>query len=320
MKFVDYYKVLGVAPEATPEDIKKSYRRLARKFHPDVSKETNAEARFKEIGEAYEVLKDPDKRAEYDQLRRYGGESGEFRPPPGWQRRQANAGGGEFTGDFGGAQGFSEFFEAIFGRGAAGARPGAGGGPFRAQGAPRGEDVHVRLPVTLEEMVHGGSRTLTIPTQEIDARGLLHEGSRTLKVKVPRGVGDGGKVRLKGQGQPGPAGAGDLYLVVALEPHPQYTIDGRDLRMTLPVAPWEAMLGARVEVSTLDGQVAVTIPPQARAGQRLRLRGRGLPGDPPGDLYVELSIVVPRADDATQRAAVEALRDAFPGFDPRAVR
>jgi len=316
MKFVDYYKVLGVAPEATADDIKKAYRRLARKFHPDVSKEANAEARFKEVGEAYEVLKDSEKRAEYDQLRRFGGgDGGEFRPPPGWQRRQENwngAGFGDLGGDFGGGQqGFSEFFEAIFGRGAAAGRHSGGHGPYAQRPPPRGDDVQVRLPVTLEESVHGGTRTLLLPAAD---------GQRTLKVNIPRGVGDGAKVRLKGQGNPGPGGAGDLYLLVEIQPHARYTVDGRNLRMTLPVAPWEAMLGARVEVPTLDGPVTLTVPAHARGGQQLRLRGRGLPGDPPGDLYVELAIAVPRADDARQRAAVAALRDAFPGFDPRAAR
>jgi len=316
MKFVDYYKLLGVAPEATADDIKKAYRRLARKYHPDVSKEANAEARFKEVGEAYEVLKDPEKRAEYDQLRRFGGgDGGEFRPPPGWQRRQGNARGADFGdlgGDFGGGQGFSEFFEAIFGHGAAGARRGGPGpGPFQSRAPQRGEDVQARLPLTLEEYVRGGSRTVTLTTPE---------GPRTLKVNIPRGVGDGGKVRLKGQGSPGAAGAGDLYLVVELQPHARYAVDGRNLRVTLPVAPWEAMLGARIDVATLDGPVTLTVPAQARGGQQLRLRGRGLPGDPPGDLYVELQIAVPRAEDARQRAAVEALREAFPDFDPRAVR
>jgi len=312
MKFVDYYKVLGVAPEASADDIKKAYRRLARKYHPDVSKEPNAEARFKELGEAYEVLKDADKRAEYDQLRRFGGDGAEFRPPPGWQRRPG--GGGDFEG-----AGFSEFFEAIFGRGHGGAqRPGAqrGGASFKQ----RGEDIHYRLPVTLEEAARGGTRTITLPVQEMDARGGLRESSKTLKVTVPRGVTDGGKVRLRGQGQAGSAGAGDLYLHIEYEPHPVYTVDGRDLRTVLPVAPWEAMLGARVEVPTLDGTVALSVPAGARAGQRLRLRGRGLPGEPPGDLYVELQIAVPAAATPAQHAAVEALRDAFPDFNPRAGR
>jgi curved DNA-binding protein len=312
MKFVDYYKVLGVAPEAAAEDIKKAYRRLARKYHPDVSKEPDAEARFKEIGEAYEVLKDPDKRAEYDQLRRFGGEGGEFRPPPGWQRR--HTGGGDFDG-----AGFSEFFEAIFGRGAGGgARRGGGpgGGPFRQ----RGEDIHFRLPVTLEEVVAGSTRTLSLPVREADARGQLRESSKTLRVNVPRGVTDGGKVRLKGQGQLGTGGAGDLYLHIEYEPHPRYVVEGRDLRTSLPVAPWEAMLGARVEVPTLEGTVALSVPANARSGQRLRLRGRGLPGEPAGDLYVEIAIVVPTIAGAAQREAVERLRDAFPDFDPRAGR
>ncbi len=308
MKFVDYYKVLGVAPEASADDIKKAYRRLARKYHPDVSKEQNAEARFKEIGEAYEVLKDAEKRAEYDQLRRFGGDGAEFRPPPGWQHRPAGGG-----GDFEGA-GFSEFFEAIFGRGRGG--PQRGGASFKRPG----EDIHYRLPVTLEEAARGGTRTITLPVREMDGRGGLRESSKTLKVTVPRGVTDGGKIRLRGQGQPGAAGAGDLYLQIEFEPHPIYTVDGRDLRTVLHVAPWEAMLGARVEVPTLDGTVALSVPASARAGQRLRLRGRGLPGEPPGDLYVEIQIAVPHAVTPAQRAAAEALRDAFPDFNPRAGR
>jgi curved DNA-binding protein len=309
MKFVDYYKVLGVSPEATPDDLKKAYRRLARKYHPDVSKERDAEAKFKEVGEAYEVLKDPDKRAEYDQLRRFGGDGGEFRPPPGWQRRPA----GEAAGDFGGS-GFSEFFEALFGRGGAGG--GRGGAPFRQ----RGEDIHFRLPVTLEEVGRGSTRVLEVPVREPGASGQQRESAKTLRVSVPRGVADGGKVRLKGQGHPGNAGAGDLYLHIEYEPHPRFVVEGRDLRVLLPVAPWEAMLGARVEVGTLDGTVALAVPANARTGQRLRLRGRGLPGEPPGDLYVELSIVVPPVATPAQRDAVERLREAWPGYDPRAGR
>jgi len=306
MKFPNYYEVLGVKDNATPDEIKKAYRRLARKYHPDVSKEQNAEARFKEIGEAYEVLKDAEKRAEYDQLRRFGGDGAEFRPPPGWQRP---SGGGDFEGT-----GFSEFFEAIFGRGHGGAQ--RGGASFKR----RGEDIHYRLPVSLEEAARGGTRTITLPVQEADARGGLRESSKTLKVTVPRGVTDGGKVRLRGQGQPGSAGAGDLYLHIEFEPHPLYTVDGRDLRTVLQVAPWEAMLGARVEVPTLDGTVALSVPASARAGQRLRLRGRGLPGEPPGDLYVEIQIVVPTVATPAQRAAAEALRDVFPDFNPRVGR
>lgn len=310
MKFIDYYKVLGVAPEATPEEIKKAYRRLARKFHPDVSKEPNAEARFKEIGEANEVLKDPDKRAEYDQLRRYGGDGAEFRPPPGWQRRPPGG-----AGDFEGAQGFSEFFESMFGRGGGSRRSGpTGPGSFRQ----RGEDIHYRLAVSLEDVAGGASRTVSIPVPEADARGVLRETTKTLKVSIPQGIADGGKIRLKGQGQTGSGGVGDLYLHLEYETHPRFTVDGRDLRLILPVAPWEAMLGARIEVPTLDGQVTLTVPARAGDGQRLRLRGRGLPGTPPGDLYVELGVVLPRADSDEQRAAAAALGAAFRDFDPRA--
>lgn len=310
MKFVDYYKLLGVAPEATTAEIKKAYRRLARKYHPDVSKEPNAEARFKEIAEAYEVLKETDKRAEYDQLRRYGADGVDFRPPPGWAGNRGPGAGGP---DMDGAQRFSEFFESIFGR-AAGARPGAG-----ARYALHGEDIHYTLPVTLEDVGHGAVRTISLPIQELDAQGQRIASTKTLKVTVPLGIADGGKVRLKGQGHPGQGGgpAGDLYLHISYEPHARFTVDGRDLRCALPISPWEAMRGARIEVPTLEGVVSLSIPANARSRQQLRLRGRGLPGDPAGDLYVELNIVVPALTTADQRKALDALAEAFPDFDPR---
>lgn len=301
MRFVDYYEVMGLKPDATPEDIKKAYRRLARKYHPDVSKEPEAEEKFKQLGEAYEVLKDPDKRAEYDELRRYGGRPGEdFVPPPGWQSRQGP------QMDPRQAREFSDFFEAIFGRG--------GAGPHRAGGDWPGEDVHLGVQVSLEEAHRGGSRTLTLP-----GRTPHDGGTRTLKVSIPAGVQPGRQIRLKGQGQPGvgQGRAGDLFLHVEYAPHRLYTVEGRHLTLVLPVAPWEAMLGAVVTVPTLDGAVRLTIPARSQAGRKLRLSGKGLSGNPPGDLYVVLQIVVPPTPSAREEELMKTLA-AESRFDPRA--
>jgi len=305
MRFVDYYEVMGVSPDASADDIKKAYRRLARKYHPDVSKEPNAEEKFKQLGEAYEVLKDPARRAEYDELRRYGGRMDEeFQPPPGWQAR-----GGAQGVDPRAAQRFSEFFEAIFGRGAH-ADPHAGA-------AWPGEDIHYALQVSLEEVQRGGTRTLTLavpPTHAGEA-----SAKKTLKVAIPKGIPAGRQIRLKGQGHPGFGGApaGDLFLHVEYAPHRLFTVDGRDLTLVLPVAPWEAVLGATVTVPTLEGAVKMTIPAQSHAGRKLRLAGKGLTGTPPGDLYVVLQIVVPPAPTARERELFAALA-AESSFNPRA--
>ncbi len=291
MKFIDYYNIMGIAEDASADDIKKAYRRLARKYHPDVSKEKDAEAKFKQLGEAYEVLKDPDKRSEYDQLRRYGNyPGGDFTPPPGWQSN-ADFGAGGFT-DADVSQ-FSEFFEAIFGR--------AQGGHHRAAGrqsdgfSARGEDIHYRISVTLEEAYGGGVRTISLRTHAMDTQGHVVPDTKTLKIKVPPGVTHGQSIRLKGQGGVGFGGGpnGDLFLEVELEPHEIYSIDGKDVTLVLPVTPWEAALGATVDVPTLGGNVSLKIPPAARSGQRLRLKGRGFPGNPPGDQYAVLQITNP---------------------------
>lgn len=283
MRFVDYYQVMGLKDDASAEEIKKAYRRLARKYHPDVSKEANAEEKFKELGEAHEVLKDPIRRAEYDELKRYGGRSAEeFTPPPGWQPR-----GGPGFENGQDAQRFSEFFEAIFGRGRR-------GGFEEPRGAWPGEEVHHALAITLEEAHHGGTRMLTLS-------GAASAPAKTLKVTIPKGINEGRQIRLKGQGHPGSGGGrdGDLYLHIQIAPHRLFTVDGRDLNLVLPVAPWELVLGAAVTVPTLDGPVKLTIPAASRAGRKLRLAGKGLAGEPPGDLYVVLNSVVP--DHATER-------------------
>ena len=292
MQFRDYYETLGVARGASQDDVKRAYRRLARKYHPDVSKEADAEAQFKEVGEAYEVLKDPEKRAAYDRFGKDWKHGQEFRPPPGWER-QFDFGGGGFSG----ASGFSDFFESLFGQGGfAGAR-----GPMRA----RGGDQSARIEIPLEDAFRGATRNITL-------RG------RTLSVRIPRGVTEGQRIRLNGQGGSGARGApdGDLYLTVTHKAHPLFRTEGRDVHLKLPVAPWEAALGATVAVPTLGGKVDLRVPRGSRTGQTLRLKGRGLPGRPDGDQYVALEIVAPPADtpeaESLYREMAKSMR-----FNPR---
>jgi len=316
MEYRDYYQLLGVARTATAEEIKKSYRRLARKYHPDVSKEKDAEQKFKEVQEAYEVLKDPEKRAAYDQLGSEWKSGQQFRPPPDW------ASGFEFSGGArpgaGGAhgfdgEGFSDFFSSLFG----GASPFGGG----ARRAPRqGRDHHARIDIDLEEAFGGGTRTLELKRPDVKADGSLDVRAHTVRVSIPAGVTDGQLIRLAGQGErsAGGARAGDLYLEVHVRPHRLYQLEGRDVTLTLPIAPWEAALGATVTVPTLGGPVDMQVPSGAQSGQKLRLRGRGLPGQPPGDAYVQLKIVVPPASSPQARAAYEEMRTKLGTFDPRA--
>ncbi len=317
MEYQDYYKVLGVARTSTAEEIKKSYRRLARKYHPDVSKEKDAEQKFKEVQEAYEVLKDPEKRAAYDQLGSDWKSGQQFRPPPDW------ASGFEFSGRSGarapgGAhvfeeQGFSDFFSSLFG----------GAAPFAAAGRRQqqaGRDHHARIEIDLEEAFGGGTRTLELKRPELESDGTLELRSHAVRVTIPAGVADGQLIRLAGQGEAAPGGgrAGDLYLEVHVRPHRLYQLDGRDVILPLPVAPWEAALGARVTVPTLGGAVDMQVPAGAQSGQKLRLRGRGLPGSPPGDEYVQLKVVLPPANSPASRALYEEMRSKLASFDPRA--
>lgn len=299
MEYKDYYKILGVARNATQDEIKRAYRKLARKYHPDVSKEADAEAKFKEVGEAYEVLKDPEKRAAYDQLGADWKAGQEFRPPPGWDAGFEFSGGG-FTG--GDASAFSDFFETLFGRGYGGMHGGHAGGRsgFRAQA--RGEDHHAKVMIDLEDAYSGATRSITLRVPEVDAQGRVHTRERTLNVRIPKGIKEGQHIRLAGQGAPGMGGApaGDLYLEVTFRPHPLYRVEGRDVYLDLPIAPWEAALGATVKVPTPAGVVDMKIPPGSASGRKLRLKGRGIPAAPPGDFYVVLQVVVPPAD--TERA------------------
>jgi curved DNA-binding protein len=289
----DYYALLGVSAEATEGDIKAAYRKLARQYHPDRNSDASAEEHFKEIGEAYEVLKDETKRAAYDQLRN-GYQQGVFHGAPSWD-------GSGFRFDYGPgeADDLGELFEGLFGGRTAGhPRP----------GPRRGQDVEADLEIALETAYRGGSQRISL------AGG---QKPRALEVKIPAGVTAGQKIRLSGQGGPGPGGgqSGDLILRIVIRPHHRFSINGRDLALTLPIAPWEAALGARVKVPTLSGELEVTVPPESRGGQKLRLRGRGLPGSPAGDLLVQLEIVTPPATDEAMKGLYENMRDS--GFDPR---
>src|SRR5882672_5695845 len=306
MEFKDYYKVMGVARDATEAQIKQAYRKLARKYHPDVSKEKDAEARFKEVGEAYEVLRSSEKRAAYDQLGQTHTAGEDFRPPPDW------GAGFEFSGPGGGNADYSDFFEALFG--AQGRARSRGHGAY----AGRGEDHHAKVLLDLDATLRGGARQLSLRVPEIDADGRLVSKERVLNVQVPKGILAGQHIRLAGQGAR-PAGdgtAGDLYIEVEFQPHPLYRMDGRDLYLDLPVAPWEAALGATVKTPTPTGTVDLKIPAASHAGSKLRLKGRGIPAAPPGDFYVILQIALPAAQDDKARAAYAAMAAAMP-FNPR---
>jgi curved DNA-binding protein len=326
MRFKDYYEVMGVPRGATQDEIKRAYRKLARKFHPDVSKEKDAEARFKELQEANEVLKDPEKRAAYDQLGADWRQGQEFRPPPDWGKGfEFTPGRGERAGRAAGpgaGADFSDFFSELFGArspfgGAQGFGPAGRGGAGRGF-ASAGQDHVARVEIDLEDAYRGGTRTLELRTPEISPDGHVTSKPRTLRVSIPAGVVEGQQIRLAGQGSAGMGGgpAGDLYLEVNFRPHPLFKLDGRDVTVQLPVAPWEALLGEAVSVPTLGGPVEMKLPAGARAGQRLRLRGRGLPGPTPGDQYVTLAIVLP--PDSPQARELFARMKQELAFDPRA--
>lgn len=319
MEFKDYYETLGVKRDASQEEIQKAYRKLARKLHPDVNKDPKAEARFKEIGEANEVLKDPEKRKKYDQ---YGSawksaqQTGA--PPPGWEGYDFSGGTGGFSGFGGGAEGFSSFFDMLFG-GGAGGRGGARAGWTTQQGPSgggfgrNGETSEVALEITLEEALSGGSRDLQL-TDPRTGR------SRTVSVRIPKGIRVGQKIRLAGQGSPGvgTGQAGDLLLRIELGAHPRFQVDGSNLTVAVPLAPWEAALGAEAVVETLDGTVRLRVPPGTSSGRKVRLRGKGLPqaGGERGDLYAEFKIVMPESLTDGERALFEQLA-AESEFRPR---
>jgi curved DNA-binding protein len=301
MEFKDYYKILGVDRAASKDDIKRAYRRLARKYHPDVSKEADAEARFKEMKEAYQVLKDPEKRSAYDQFGANWKAGQDFQPPPNWRREYSFGDGAQSFGDAGQ---FSDFFETLFGQSR------GGGFGFRTGGGRmKGEDVNATISIPIEDAYRGATRTISLDVPEADASGALRRRQKKLNVKIPAGVTGGKRIRLEKQGGPGYGGspAGDLYLAVDFEPHPFYRADGRDIHLELPVTPWEAALGRKVKVPTLGGPVDLQIPAGSSTGKILRLKGRGLPGKPAGDQYVELKVVAPPASNEAIRDLYEAL-------------
>ena len=321
MEFKDYYKVMGVERAATPEEIKRAHRKLARKYHPDVSKEKDAEARFKELAEAYDVLKDPEKRASYDQLGANYKAGQDFRPPPEWASRQQSSAGGFEDGP--GAD-HSEFFDSLF-RGMGGGRGGGGGQSYRSRNSAEmfdmhGQDQHARIQINIEDSYRGATRTLQlrVPQETADGRVQMHD--RTIEFVIPKGIRAGQHIRLAAQGAPGigQGAAGDLYLDVEVLPHPLYRADGHDVYMDLPVSPWEAALGAEVEAPTPTGHVEVKIPAGSVAGRKLRLKGRGLPGKTPGDFYFVLQIALPSADTDAAKQAYADLSAAFKPFNPRA--
>lgn len=310
MEFKDYYQILGVDRKASADDIKKAFRKLARKYHPDISKEPHAEERMKEINEAFAVLSDPEKRAAYDNVGQSFRSGQEFRPPPGWNT------GFEFSDrDFADTQtaDFSDFFSELFG-GAMGRRAGAGRSQFRS----RGEDHHAKVMLDLEDAYRGASRTLALRTPTVDQQGRVSLKERTLDVRIPKGVHEGQLIRLSGQGSPGSQGGqpGDLYLEVHFHPHSRYRVEGRDVYSTLPIAPWEAALGARLNAPVPDGTVEVRIPEGSQSGRKLRLKGRGIPGATPGDLYLVLEVVLPPADSAKARELYQTMAREL-NFNPR---
>ena len=314
MEFKDYYQLMGLARDASADDIKKAYRRLARKYHPDVSKEPAAEARFKEMREAYEVLKDPEKRAAYDQLGANWKAGQDFRPPPDWNAGFEGSGRGFSERE---AAEHSDFFEALFRRGfGAGPTKGGGAESFHAHG----EDRHAKIQIDLEDAYHGAARSVTLRVPEIDAEGRVAAREHKIEFVIPKGVRAGQHIRLAGQGGPGVGQGtpGDLYLEIGFNPHAHYRVEQRDVYLDLPVAPWEAALGATVQVPTPSGDVELTIPPASAGGRKLRLKGRGIPGKPPGDFYFVLQIALPPADSDAAQAAYRAMAEQFTSYRPRA--
>ena len=309
MEFKDYYTALGVEKTATVDEIKRAYRKLARKYHPDLNKAADAEAHFKDVAEAYEALHDPEKRAAYDALGADYREGRSFTPPPGWDSGFEYSG----RGDTDDARVHSDFFETLFGRQAAGER-----GPRRS-GSQSGGDHHAKVQIELQDTYRGGGHTVTLRMPQVDAEGRLTLATRQLQVNIAKGVRNGQHLRLAGQGGAGfgEARAGDLYLEIQIAPHPHFRVDDRDVYIDLPVAPWEAALGASVTLPTPDGTVQLSVPAGSASGRRLRLKGKGIPSQPPGDLYAVLTIALPPSQTEAARQAWSQLASTFADFNPR---
>lgn len=311
MQYKDYYKIMGIERDATQDEIKRAYRKLARKYHPDVSKDADAESRFKEVNEANAVLKDPEKRAAYDQLGAQARAGSEFQPPPDW------ASGFEFSGSgFGeeGAGAYSDFFESLFGQ-----QQAYRSGPERNRDFKvRGEDHHAKVLIDLEDSYRGGQQSIRLRGADVDANGHVVTRDRTLSVNIPKGVRQGQRIRLSGQGSPGTGGgaAGDLYLEVQIRPHKLYTVDDRDVHLALPITPWEAELGATVKAPTPVGPVDLKVPDGTKSGRKLRLKGRGIPATPPGDFYVTAVITLPPANSESAKEMYLSMQKDF-DYNPR---
>ena len=327
VKYRDYYDTLGVTRDASQQEIQRAYRKLARKYHPDVNKTSEAEERFKQFGEAYEVLKDPAKRKKYDTLGENWRAGEEFTPPPGWDFNMGQGGGGgfrEFKFDLGnlggfGGRGFSDFFETLFGEGSGGFG-GSGSGQRTTLKPTQGQDREAELTISLEDAYRGGKKSVTLQTVATGRNGQQRAETRTLGVTIPPGVTDGRRLRLRGQGEKGMGGgpSGDLYLKVRIAPHPVFRVGGSDLETDVLVTPWEAALGAKIRVPTLDGEATVKIPPGFQSNQRVRLRDKGLmqEGGRRGYLYAVIDVVVPKTLSSEERRLFEELARVSP-FNPR---
>ncbi|MBM9536822.1 DnaJ C-terminal domain-containing protein [Desulfobulbus alkaliphilus] len=311
MEYKDYYQILGVSREATQDQIKQAYRKLARKYHPDVSKEKDAEARFKDAGEAYEVLKDPEKRAAYDRFGANWRDGEPFEPPPDWDTGFAFRGAGPMGG---GSTGFSDFFESLFGQSFA--TEGSRSSAFRM----KGEDQHAKIIISLADAYHGTKQTITLSRPIADEYGRVSTSPHTLHIVIPKGIIEGQRIRLEGQGQPGYGGSppGDLYLEIAFQRDRLFHAEKRDIHLNLPITPWEAALGASLTVPTLGGNVQLKIPPGSQGGKKLRLKGKGLSTqNQQGDQIVTLQIVVPEAKTEEQRQLYATMAAKMP-YNPRA--
>lgn len=311
MDYKDYYKIMGVKRDAKQEDVKRAYRKLARKYHPDVSKEKDAEEKFKEVGEAYEVLKDPEKRAAYDQLGANWQAGEDFQPPPNWDAGFEFSGGGYTQTD---NAAFSDFFETLFGQGFGSSHDRGAYTGYQA----RGEDHHAKVLIDLEDSYQGAEREIALRTPVIDRDGRVVNKERKLSVKIPKGVKQGQKIRLVGQGSPGMGGgeSGDLYLEIEFKPHAVYRVESKDVYLNLPVTPWEAALGASIKIPTPLGKLDLKIPPNSIGGRKLRLKGQGIPGVSPGDIYVILQIILPFADSENAKKLYRQMEKEL-GFNPR---
>ena len=310
MEYKDYYQLLGVGKDATQKEIKRAYRKMARKYHPDVSSDPEAENKFKEMAEAYEVLKDTEKRAAYDQFGSNYQAGQNFTPPPDWNDGFEFNGGG-FTNE--NASQYSDFFENLFGQQFESERQQRSSG-FQSQG----QDHHAKVFIDLEDSYRGTSRTITLRVPEVDSQGRVITKNRTLNVRIPKGVRQGQKIRLSGQGSAGMnnANPGDLYLEIDFNPHSLYSVELKDVFLELPIAPWEAILGAKVKVPTPAGNIGLTIPPDSISGKKLRIKGRGIPGKTPGDLYVVLRIALPPAKTEQAKDFYKKMEQEL-AFNPR---